>query len=469
VAKSKKKNTTTTTTKEKNMTETENKKAETKAEKKARLKRENERVEAAFVQDVASREGKALDYPATLPATPRIPFVQTLAKCHISTLSQTPNVRTQAEVEANAQDLMEDIKANGMLEPILVNVNPDVLQDGEPLSLDNPQRLKGDCRRRAIELGLEVYPEIFEEMFPGGMVPVYTVECNEQDAIDQINDHGEHRPLGHAIECKRMCWMMLLAGFSKQEIILSKSETLARFSTRVKSGKSKQWKEAQGYLEDASLTENEDKRVKLLEKANKARIGTFYGQLQDREREARLPWVMDAITYHEGGKVLPEDSPLHGASYIPTLTTGQVKELARAFDSDKGASRRNPGAKFKAKWGEIVKAQKDKDAGKGGGKSTSGRSKSASDLRSEAAKPGRSAGVQAILNYAANTGDADERKANLERLKEVDVLMGLVEDAIKFFPEAWNDLEANVKAARLEEEKKAVEEANAAANQVDAA
>lgn len=454
------------------------KKKETKKERKEREVREAAQAEAAFVTEVLGTSGgNKVGYPDILAPTPRIPFQQVLASRRLDVLGLTENTRIASEVEENAQQIMLEIKAEGLLLPILVNENKALKQDGKPLGPDNPMRLRGDCRRRAIEMGYDAYPEAFTAMFgprEEAMIPVYVIECDLGSAMKLINDHGEHRPLGHAIECKRMCWGLLGSGMSKKDVIVTQATTLAKFSKRVQAGRSESWKQAVEYRKlaaDLAAVGRDEAAAENLKKADKAATSAFWGQLQDREREQRIPWAVDAITYHEGGKMLPKGSPLQGVEFIPTLTVGLVKELARVFDAecqaDRAFSKRNPGPKFKAAWSKIVADQKGNKKSKK--KGTTGRSRSAAKLREEANTVGLSQGIAAALHYAANTGDDDERKQNHHKMLEADRFLNIVQDAITYHNSEWTTLVKLVEDGRDEREKQSAQEATSAADEVEAA
>ena len=443
---------TTTTTKEATVpTKT---KAETKKDIKTREDAAHAVAAASFAESMSKVTGKIHSFPATLEATPKIPYPQVLKFATVAQLLTTHNVRNKAADEKNARRLLEEIRRDGLEVALLGNINPDVKQDGNPLSESNIQRLKGKGRIGAIALGFEVYPEAFEALFPNGLVPYYAIECSGKDAVGFIMDHGDEAPLEDGLECMRMAWMLFGEGWSIQEIAISQASTLARFSKKVKDGGGENWKLREGYLDDARLTPDPVKRAELLVKADAATVDAFYGQLQCRKREESLPYVVDSILYHKQGKTHEPGSSLAKVKFVPKLSTAQIADLERAFKADrkkdKACGKAKPGTLFKALWAKIITDQQKPGSKKAS--TAKGRSRSASKLRDMADADGMSAGVSAVINMAANTGDEAERAANLKATQALNEQVLLIEDGIRLVPEAYNAFVKAVMDARLEEE-----------------
>lgn len=459
--------TTATATKETPVSKT---KKETKKEQKIREDSENAIAAAVFSDTMSKVRGKAHTFPATLEPTPKLPFEQTLMFTHYSNLQKTLNVRDANLDEANSRRLLQEIRRDGLMVALLCNINPLLKQDGKALSKNNPQRLKGNGRIGAIATLFEVYPDEAETLFPKGKVPFYGIVCSSKDAVGQIMDHGDEAPLETGLECMRMCWMLFGEDWTIQEVAIAQASTLARFSKKVRDGGGENWKLREGYLDDARLTPDPKKRAELLIKADIATVDAFYGQLQCRKREASLPYVVDALLFHKQGEVHTQNSTLAKTKFVPKLSTKDIIELERAFKKDrkkdKSFGKTKPGKLFTALWTKIIAdQQKPGKAAKasGGG----GRSKSASKLRDMADKDGMSAGVAAIINMAANTGDDSERAANLKTVDQVNEWVLYVEDGIRLCPEAYNTFIKAVMDARLEEEQEAAAAAEAAADETE--
>ena len=349
-------------------------------------------------------------YPETLPSTPEIPFVQRLVWVSIDLVAQqfkldgsSMNNRIRPEVEANADDLEPKIRMKGLLNPMLLNVE-------KPYSIENPERLRGDGRATVLLRIRRDSPELFEKLFPGDLVPCYVIACDREEATRISADHSDQRGLGHPFEIVKTCWQLLDAGHSIAKVIILQKAPLAKFSTRISGGKSKNWNDAKADRKRAKRAETPEERQEFIDLAVKAEFDALHGNVQDRNRERQTPLVREILVFHNEG-IRPASGPLASPTqHMPKLTMGQIRKLLAAHQADQaakpGVTRANPGPGFLKLFAEIVKASQEKKKGVRG---ASGKSKSAKDIKAQAAKTDIARGIQGALLWAANKDSADNQ------------------------------------------------------------
>lgn len=271
--------------------------------------------------------------------------------------------------------LKEDIENRGLMEPITV-----VERDG-----DKYEVVKGHRRTTAITQIRETAPKAFQKLFGKG-VPTFVLSgLTDEEIMEHKVDHGTEESLTDPHEVQMCANLLFAAGHTEGDVAIQLCGLFDRISPmkqksrneldelRAKKGEA----EEKGLATEAAVAQRDiDELVKNYRR----------GLVQNLHHAHRCPDIVMAALYF---KASGEVKNGFDAKELPsTLTTGQVKKLFKAFQSDMeiledGAPKYNkgrPGPNFVEAWEKILTDDRTDAKGK---KEKAAKSMSAKDIQTE--------------------------------------------------------------------------------------
>ena len=337
----------------------------------------------------------------------------------IAMLRMVENVRLANRY--NLPPLMEDIRMNGLKNPIMVYL------DGKEYPV-----LQGHRRLKAIILLQQTDPKRFAELFPEGIPCIVRKVSGAKDIARLKVDHGNELSLNDPFELYKCAKFLFDAGFGEKEVIIE-LRGLAERQSPMK---------AEREREIANLPTQKDK--------DKAYFEYRRGLIQGLHNIARCPFIVEAALEF---KATGEEVKGYENQFLPKLTMSQVSRLWKAFQED-GEVERKDGTKVYSKLvASAQKAEADKEDGVVREKAMSGK-----DMKAELTESKWLSRFGQLLTKH-HTGDK-----SVGDLKELDYSAYCIELVQEADPKLWKAVEKKAKAIEAE-----VNKANAEVAETEAA
>jgi hypothetical protein len=267
---------------------------------------------------------------------------------------------------ANEVELYEDIKANGLKQPMLVVGVGDLYEV-----------IQGHLRSSALDRLKADEPARFAELWPDGTIQcmVLTDATYEQAQLEKL-DHGQENPLTSPMEVQLTLNFMFDAGLKEIEIAVQ----AAGLMNRVSPMKATTRKEIEQLQRDVEMYRKEGRFVDVEEKLK--RIAQLYldyrkGKIQNCKAIWKCPHKVMATMWYKatGGERNWEgqlDINIDEKEYLPTqLQVAQVaktlwpafsKDLAILVDGKPKYNKRIVGPNFTEAWNKICEKSAEKEA-----------------------------------------------------------------------------------------------------------
>jgi hypothetical protein len=267
---------------------------------------------------------------------------------------------------ANEEELYQDIKINGLKQPMLVFGVGDLYEV-----------VQGHLRAASLDRLKEEEPDRFAELFPDG-----TIQCMvlldatyEQAQLEKL-DHGQENPLTSPMEVQLSMNFLFDAGLKEIEIAVQ----LAGLMNRVSPMKATTRKEIEQLNRDVEMYRKEGRFVDVEEKLKKiAQLQLDYrkGKIQNCKAIWKCPHIVMATMWFKatGGErswVGQLDIDIDEKTYLPTqLQVAQVaKTLWPAFSKDLGIlvdgkpkyNKQIVGPNFSEAWTKICDKSVEREA-----------------------------------------------------------------------------------------------------------
>lgn len=266
----------------------------------------------------------------------------TISKMLLSAITVGQNVRSSLGLRL--KELAADIAMNGLTTPIWVWF--------PTTGVDIAEVLRGHRRTAALNMLLQDNPARFGELFPDG-VPVDVIsEITQSEALAIKVDHGNELSLSSVYEVQLCCNLLFEAGHTEEAVVGELSGMLDRISPMSP--------KVRGEIDSL-------RAAGLHAEADKREFGYRRGLIQGKHNAYRCPSIVMASIAKDAGEQVPK---AFEGQYIPSLTTGDITGLYKAFTKDQGVlvngkavyDKASPGPNFKAAWDKIVAKSQAKDA-----------------------------------------------------------------------------------------------------------
>jgi hypothetical protein len=241
------------------------------------------------------------------------------------------------------KELAADIAANGLTTPIWV---------WEPTTGSGVfEVIRGHRRDAALNMLAQDNPARFAELFADG-VPVDVIsEITLAEALALKVDHGNELSLSSVYEVQLCCNLLFQAGHTEEAVVGELSGMLDRIAPMSP--------KVRGEIDSL-------RAAGLHAEADKREFGYRRGLIQGKHNAYRCPEVVMVSIAKDAGEAVPK---AFEGQYIPSLTTGEITTLFKAFSKDQGIlengkavfDRQKPGPSFKAAWDKVVAAKLAKD------------------------------------------------------------------------------------------------------------
>jgi hypothetical protein len=267
---------------------------------------------------------------------------------------------------ANEEELYQDIKINGLKQPMLVHGVGDLYEV-----------IQGHLRSSSLDRLEQDEPARFVELFPNGTIQCMVLsDCTYEQAQLEKLDHGQENPLTSPMEVQLSMNFLFDAGLKEIEIAVQ----IAGLMNRVSPMKATTRREIEQLQRDVEMYTKEGRFVDVKEKLKKiAQLQLDYrkGKIQNCKSIWKCPHIVMATMWYKatGGERNWEgqlDIDIDEKTYLPTqLQVAQVaktlwpafsKDLAILVDGKPKYNKRIVGPNFTEAWNKICEKSVEREA-----------------------------------------------------------------------------------------------------------